>query len=137
MTGSTLGQEFFKIGGTMNTKNWLKGYKVVRRHNKKLYSALIGYMLFNCSLVSTRYITGHPVSRRDADGALAVFRNKADAVRFAKRHSFEFIRSLVVYECEYLPSRCTSLFQKNRRKVSVTPTGTAYANTVKITKRIK
>jgi hypothetical protein len=103
------------------------GYKVVSKHKGRPYS-------FSFRAGGIRYRTDYFVKPKKGCGPLAVFADMRHADLFAEEFGFE--GSWNIYECEYVASPDTCLWNLRHRSYTF-PDGTVFASKVKLLKRIK
>lgn len=109
----------------------MKGYKVLTRYNKQLWSA-------TCLSRETRYKVRQITKPPKGCGPLAVFTNLEDAKKFCSKSS------KVIYGCEYTISKHKEFWDiDNGKKISHRgiynglPVGTVFASSVTLKREIK
>lgn len=123
----------------MNNPTYKQGFKVVRQHNKALYSTI---STTHKNLDQVRYTTNKPAYPRPNQGPLYVFKTLDDALKFTSQ--FAFVPNLIIYHCLYKPStKRKAWYDFNMGSGCIIrifshylPNNTALANMVTITKKV-
>ena len=111
-------------------KGWKKGWKVLSRRSKHLYSAMV-----HVPIAKTRYIIGKKTFPRSGCGPLAVFKTEQQAQAFIFHE--HWVQSPCIRPCLYKPSKKTTLWfppyrqePGNVKPLTNTPAGTVFATQV-------
>lgn len=133
----------------LQNQGWKVGYKVVRVHNKQLFSAVAGDALQTkqCNILQIshcpplRYKVHQKTYPRAGCGPLCIFKDADQAFLLAKKWSA--VTKYVVYKCRYKPSKRVEVW--NCTKADKIPTrtdiwhllqGTVLAESVILVERI-